>query len=495
MNINLTKKLFLVSKIIISPFIIYLFFETINLYSGQKYYYILFSIISVGYLYNSLSTKTSFIHLFLSLFLFLGFWFKFSINTFYNTKFTSGNYYAEGTGDFDFSPESLDKVLLVSTLAILSFMLGKSVNLLKIKKNNISNKHKFDNSFIYFIFLIFTIICLINFYYQIYLKGLIGNYIENFLLYNFYAWFYQLGSLIITAYLIDQKLKKNEYFNITLILIIYLSIFSITFNSRNYIFFILPYFTSIYIFSIKNNLKFEGEIRFYILLILSIFLFYISVIFSNIFRSNDFKIFQNDLTSSKIELNSQENVNKTINKKNLINFGNNKRADLSIFQIIKNRFVGIDSLMSVEAKQNKNFDLYLNSFKEEFKLNEITYFEKNFHNTVNLGQFKSDKKHFVVLPGMIGHLYYTGSITYLFISIFIISALITLLENFIRNKYDSICLSSVISYLIVYRIIHFGYVPQQTYKYVLGIILGLVIIFIFNILTRYAKKNFKFNSN
>ena len=61
MNINLTKKLFLVSKIIISPFIIYLFFETINLYSGQKYYYILFSIISVGYLYNSLSTKTSFI--------------------------------------------------------------------------------------------------------------------------------------------------------------------------------------------------------------------------------------------------------------------------------------------------------------------------------------------------------------------------------------------------------------------------------------------------
>ena len=151
--------------------------------------------------------------------------------------------------------------------------------------------------------------------------------------------------------------------------------------------------------------------------------------------------------------------------------------------------------MSVEAKQNKNFDLYLNSFKEEFKLNEITYFEKNFHNTVNLGQFKSDKKHFVVLPGMIGHLYYTGSITYLFISIFIISALITLLENFIRNKYDSICLSSVISYLIVYRIIHFGYVPQQTYKYVLGIILGLVIIFIFNILTRYAKKNFKFNSN
>ncbi len=314
-------------------------------------------------------------------------------------------------------------------------------------------------------------------------------------MYNFYAWFYQLGSLIITAYLIDQKLKKNEYFNITLILIIYLSIFSITFNSRNYIFFILPYFTSIYIFSIKNNLKFEGEIRFYILLILSIFLFYISVIFSNIFRSNDFKIFQNDLTSSKIELNSQENVNKTINKKNLINFGNNKRADLSIFQIIKNRFVGIDSLMSVEAKQNKNFDLYLNSFKEEFKLNEITYFEKNFHNTVNLGQFKSDKKHFVVLPGMIGHLYYTGSITYLFISIFIISVLITLLENFIRNKYDSICLSSVISYLIVYRIIHFGYVPQQTYKYVLGIILGLVIIFIFNILTRYAKKNFKFNSN
>ena len=99
-----------------------------------KYYYLIFSFISIVYLFSSLKIKASFIHLFLSLFLFLGFWFKFSVNTIYNAKFSNGNYYAEGTGNFDFSPESLDKLMLISSIAILAFMLGKFANYIKIEK-------------------------------------------------------------------------------------------------------------------------------------------------------------------------------------------------------------------------------------------------------------------------------------------------------------------------------------------------------------------------
>ena len=489
-----TKNLFLIFKVIVLPIILYLFYETIILYDGKKYYYLIFSFISVVYLFSSLKIKASFIHLFLSLFLFLGFWFKFSVNTIYNAKFSNGNYYAEGTGNFDFSPESLDKLMLISSIALFAFMLGKFANYIKIEKKIDDNKLQINNYIISFTFIIFIIICLINFYFQIYLKGLVGNYSENIILYNFFAWFYQLGSLIILSYFVDQKIKNRDYFSITLLLICYLLIFSITLNSRNYIFILLPYFSAIYIFSVQNNLKFEREIKFYFLIALSILLFYFSVIFSNIFRTNNFQLFYKDHTINKIVPNIEEIENKNIRENQFINLDiiTDTRADLRIFQIVKNRFVGIDSLMSVIGKEDKDFKIYFNSFKEKFLFNKTTYFQENFHNITNTGQYESNKKHFVVLPGLVGHLYYSGSATFLFTSILIISFLVTLFEKYIICKLNSICLSSLICYLIVYRMIHFGHVPQQTYKYIFGIILTLLLIFILNIFIKYVQRNFKF---
>ena len=494
MKFTLTKDLFLILKVISLPIILYLFYETINLYEGNKYYYLIFSFISIVYLFSSVKIKTSFIHLFLSLFLFLGFWFKFSINTFYNAKFTNENYYAEGTGNFDFSPESLDKLMFISSISIFAFMLGKFANYIKIEKKIDNDKLHINNYIISFVFIIFTFICLINFYFQIYLKGLVGNYSENIILYNFFAWFYQLGSLIILSYFVDQKIKNRNYFLITLLLICYLSIFSITLNSRNFIFTLLPFFSAIYIFSVQNDLKFEREIKFYFLIILSIFLFYSSVIFSNIFRTNDFKLFNKDYTINKIKPNIQEIENKNIRKNKFINLDviTETRADLRIFQIVKNRFVGIDSLMSVIGKEDKDFEIYFNSFNEQFLFDKTTFFQENFHNISNTGQNESNKKHFVVLPGLVAHFYYSGSAIFLFTSILIISFLVTLLEKYIICKFNYICLSSLISYVIVYRMIHFGHVPQQTYKYIFGIMLSLLVIYILNISLKYVQRNFKF---
>ena len=148
--------------------------------------------------------------------------------------------------------------------------------------------------------------------------------------------------------------------------------------------------------------------------------------------------------------------------------------------------------MSVIGKEDKDFEIYFNSFNEQFLFDKTTFFQENFHNISNTGQNESNKKHFVVLPGLVAHFYYSGSAIFLFTSILIISFLVTLLEKYIICKFNYICLSSLISYVIVYRMIHFGHVPQQTYKYIFGIMLSLLVIYILNISLKYVQRNFKF---
>ena len=68
--------------------------------------------------------------------------------------------------------------------------------------------------------------------------------------------------------------------------------------------------------------------------------------------SDDFQLFYKDHTIGKIKPNIEEIENKNIRENQFINLDiiTDTRSDLRIFQIVKNRFVGIDSLMSVMKK-------------------------------------------------------------------------------------------------------------------------------------------------
>ena len=81
--------------------------------------YFFFSIISLFYFYYSISTTKYYFHIFLSLFLFLGFWFKYSLMLVFRDSV-----FQEGVGNFNFTKKSLDDVLIISAIAILAFLLG-----------------------------------------------------------------------------------------------------------------------------------------------------------------------------------------------------------------------------------------------------------------------------------------------------------------------------------------------------------------------------------
>ena len=103
-------------------FIFILFIFGFRAYLGNKLIYLLFTIISTCSLFYGFRKKSIFFDNFIAILLWLGFWFKFTIQiSFLNSQFP------EGTGLFDFKPGSYDQVLLISSVGLVSFSLASFI--------------------------------------------------------------------------------------------------------------------------------------------------------------------------------------------------------------------------------------------------------------------------------------------------------------------------------------------------------------------------------
>ena len=158
-----------------------------------------------------------------------------------------------------------------------------------------------------------------------------------------------------------------------------------------------------------------------------------------------------------------------------------------ILFVIKNRFVGLDGVATVVSYPNKNLALLFNSLKEEYNSNEYGFYQKTFiipyeqEHLVGKNYEKSSKRQYgVILPGIISYLSYSGSKLFLFISGIIVFMFCALIEFSARKfTYNSVIFSSLVGFVLGYRLIHFGYIPKQSYLLVGAIILTILIIKIF----------------
>ncbi len=136
--------------------------------------------------------------------------------------------------------------------------------------------------------------------------------------------------------------------------------------------------------------------------------------------------------------------------------------------------------MAMSAKKGKlGFALFKNSFKERFDKNNPTFYERTFNleNDTNFKIYENVKGN--TLMGIIGFLYYTGSLYFLFISVIILSIIACLFEYLaFKLSYNNLIFSCLISQIIAFRYIHFGYLPHQTYLLFITIAINILIIYI-----------------
>lgn len=451
------------------------------LYPGNKLIYLLFSLTFNLYFIYSFKKEAFFFDFFFSIFLWLGFWFKFSIQMIFLK-----NRFPEGIGGFDFKSSSFDDVLMICIVPIISIIFlsyiirnylfnyslffKKNPNLPKI---NHLNQKKIIFFSILFI-LSFMIIYSLNLYFSIYQKGINYEGNLNFITYNFIVWFIKIGApsiasiIIYYSILIDLKPLKTKTFYIS---IIESFISSLSQISRAMIFNPFSVLFGIYkLNQYKKNIYSENTIKKFLMYLVTFFL--ISLIFSSDLR-NKFYNLEKVNTSSSNE----------IVKKQMSNYFSN------LFYLIGNRWVGIEGVMTSYSLDEKSVKFFLSSFTEKYNYSETFYETKVKKNTqvykydeVQNYFTKQDLKHIrIFTPGIIGFLFYSGSIILVCLVISLIYIFCIIVEFIIlKLSQNNFLFTSLISNILAYHLIHFGYMPQNSYKIILGIFLGLIMIMAIN---------------
>lgn len=469
------KKLILSIKLFIFFILVLIFFRTIIIYKGNWLIYFLFSLVSNYLIWFAFRKNFSFFEIFFSIFLWLGFWFKFTI-----ILSLSDGVFREGVGRFNYSPEQFDLVLIVSSIAILGVIVAGYIRNFFFYYPNIDFKkislslfyQKYRNIILCVFFLIIVLVSCVNFYLKIYQKGIVSLENYNFLFSGFIKMLLLFGLTSISSFILYFEIVTfKKLSNLTLIIVLLETFFSsLSMISRAMFFSCLPIYFSIYQFtrSIKKNFDISYFIKFFIIIIC---LFYISVVSVNFIRTKYFYIGLSSFTS--------EEFNK-LNKNKELHFiedsgGNYIYLDKKIIKnnsslneflyLSVNRWVGIDAVMSVVGSSEiLNFNLLKRSFLDKFQMESLPFYEKTFglENEKSINLIKNIKGN--TLPGIIAFLYYSGSLIFIFLIIIGLCLLASLIEflSFLASKQNMI-FSSIISMVIAYRFIHFGYLPNQSY--------------------------------
>ena len=485
------RNIFLVLKYFFILLFFILFYFGYDAYIGNKFLYVFFTLINLFLFFFIFRKKSFFFEVFFGILIFLGFWFKLSV-TLSITPFTIGQF-SEGVGLFDHTSSSFDEVLIISSYGILGFIFSGYFRQYFIsypqkiffeKKNKIYEKFR-KQLWLIFLLLAITIFSF-NIFFGIYQKGIVSSFDGHVIFSNFLKWFLLLGLTSLSSWLIynEIKIKKISYLTYFIsIFEIFLS--SISMISRGMIFNSGAIYYGVYKFSKKINLNF-GIKKFLIFFLFILVLFYISVISVNHIRTNFFYI-----GKSGLEIN-QSNKNKTEKAINATKNINISKQNSELVYLAINRWVGIDAVMAINAKKNiLGYEFLKEAFKEKFNRFEPSFYEKNFNLKNDIYEKINTNSKGNTLTGIIGFSYYTGNKFIVFLSVFVLSLIASLIEYFsfkMTNK--NLVFSSLIGQIVAFRFVHFGYLPHQTYLLFSAIFLSILMIYLLNKLVDIFNKKY-----
>lgn len=482
-------------KIFLIFLILILFPFGINSYVGNKFYYIIFTIISSYALIFSFNKNSISFESFFSLLLWLGFWFKFTIQiSFLNSQFP------EGAGMFNHSSNSYNQVLIISTIGILGFLLAKYVRSKYIFNYDELNKDKIEKKkylifysnfrkqiiFVYcFLIIFFPIINLIFVFFQ---KGTIPQTILPLGLNNFINWLLMFGLASLSSIIIFfEFFYKNKNSNKIVKIGIFENFFSsLSVLSRAMIFNSTSLVYGYYRLVEMSNMKVD-KIKFFKFFIIIMVMFSISlVVVSKLRQVNDFPV--GHQVHSYIPQIEVEETQIELIKKPVEVINDASRELNQIIFLIAGRWVGIEGVMTVYSNKNMGWSTFKLAFKDEFNFSNSFY--ENFVKGSKHTYKKNPKIFTVYVPGIIGFLYYTNSLFFLFFCIFILCIICSYIELFAyKISKNNIILSYLIGNVLAYRLAHFGYMPQNTYKILLAILLNfLLIIVMYKLVDLFYKK-------
>ena len=482
----------------ISRIIFFTIFSIISVYASQFYEgsilifgcYCFFLLLTFFYLTNS---KSSYFEIFFSSYLFLGFWFKYIFSLiFYNGKiFDSGQ----------IKSSKIDEVLILTILitfvCLISSFINKNFINTDIKKNEkriksfCENLYLNNRNIILFFFILFiSVVGFLNNKLGIYQRGFIYFSETSIYISNLIKWLLLFGFTTFSCFVIHIEILYYKKINIFTLIIALFEIF-ISYTSMLSRSFIINSISLIFpIYQKSLFFKKAHDKKFIFLFIFIIILTLISLYVVNNIRLNKiYSMMDQQIANQKKQLNIETLNDLKINDYNfqipkseskLENLQNRPNTTEKVINfILVNRWIGIESLIVVHSFEKKSFDLFFKSLSEDKNNFENTFYEKTFNLASEKKSIKINKNYLKgnTLPGIISFLYYSGSIYFVLISLFITIFLCNSFERLIkRTTQGNAIFACFLSNLIATRLIHFGYAPKDTYLFFLSILLSILLM-------------------
>jgi hypothetical protein len=482
----------------ISRIIFFTVFSIISIYATQFYEgsilifgcYCFFLLLTFFYLTNS---KSSYFEIFFSSYLFLGFWFKYI----FSLIFYNGIVFDSGQIKSTKIDEVLILTILITFVCLISSFINKKFINIDVKKDETRIKSFCENFYLNnrnIILIIFILlISFVGFFNNklgIFQRGFIYLPETSIYINNFIKWLLLFGFTTFSCFVIHIEILNYKKINIITVIISFFEIF-ISYTSMlsrsfiiNSISLILPIYQKSLFFKKAHDKKFI--FLFIVIIFLTPISLYVvnnirlSKLYSmigewtanqnkqlNIESPKDLKIKEYNFQIPKSDFKLENLQNKPVTPTKVINF------------ILINRWIGIDSLIVVNSFEKKNFDLFFQSLREDKNNLENTFYEKTFNLSSEKLNIEINQKYLKgnTLPGIISFLYYSGSIYFLLISLFIIFILCNSFERLIKKiTQGNAIFACFLSNMIATRLIHFGYAPKDTYLFILSILLSILLM-------------------
>lgn len=441
-------------------------------YAGNAVVYFAFTFAAVALVANGFHRGAFFIDTFIGIFLWLGFWLKFSVRiAFLDARFW------EPVGAFDGSPQALDHALIVATIGMMSALLAAIVRRRFFRHDLAPGETSGTDAVSQFYlkhrativgFFVATVIAVSasNVLLGVYQRGMQPETFLPWGLGGVYKWLLQFGLASFAALIVRYEMQAQGQLTWVAIVVPLVESFlsNVSMFSRGMVLNVSAIACGIWRFSVSLGRHVTPR-RSAIAIVTFLVLFASSVIAVNYLRSYG---------------GTGETGGRSV-----------ERATAMTTPLFIDRWVGIEGVLAVASSDKLGWDIWAEAWRETFADGVLSLYDREFIDSPYRNpELDMRRHHFVSLPGAIAFFYYPGSLWVLVacVAVFVwLGSAIEWAAYVLSGK--NLILCALIGQVIAFRFASFGYVPRQSYLLFGTIVLNIILIaLLIGVIKKYADR-------
>jgi hypothetical protein len=450
---------------------IFVFLFSASLYPGSTALYGCYSIVSALALYLGFYRRFDYGTPVLSIFLWLGGWFKLVVHV------MIGYSYVEPTGGFSFSADHYDEMLVAGVIANIAISIVWIVSKRFIKTDDAQIDFgvigdKFQLKILNFrvvlvaIFVCVAAINIFNVYAGMYQTGIVAKTIFPWPINAVFGWILSMGlSMVISTLLFWAILSKRGIVTVVLFAIFEAMLSAGSVLSRGlYVVHLLPVFYSLWMNRLRLTL---GRYSLLFLATISIVAFAASGAFVNIARNF---AYNEEVPLPVVQLLSptQNSSVSIIMQSPQVNAARMALSEsgafasqglISLSKLAVDRWIGIEGLMAAVGYPSKSLQLWGDLLMEKPAIGYITKYQ--YISNAGYINIDANRFQFLTLSGPAGMFYLSGSLFVVFVGMAFLALLAILIERWVWVMTGNPFLCAIIGVWMANGVAQFGVAPRQ----------------------------------